>query len=86
MPLLTPKQYGAVDRATGAMAAQPLGCLSAQRLARYKMGRGCCRQCCAGLGVAERVVTAHGVHLASLHTPKQYGAVEQAMGRMVAQP
>ena len=42
------------------------------------------RQCCAGLRVAEGVVTAHGVHLAFLHTPKQYGAVEQAMGRMVA--
>ncbi len=42
------------------------------------------RQCCAGLRVAEGVVTAHGVHLASLHTPKQYGTVEQAMGRMVS--
>ena len=60
--------------------------LTAQRHARYKMGLGCCRQCCAGLGVAERVVTAHGVHLASVHTPLQYGAVEQAMGRMVALP
>ncbi len=38
----------------------------------------------AGLRVAERGVTAHGVHLAFCHTPKQYGAVEQAMGRMVA--
>ncbi len=49
-------------------------------------GLGCCRQCCAGLRVAERVVTAHGVHLASLHALKQYGTVAQAMGRMVAQP
>ncbi len=49
-------------------------------------GLGCRRQCCVGLRVAERVETAHGVHLASLHTPKQYGAVEQAMGRIVAQP
>ena len=49
-------------------------------------GLGCCMQCCAGVRVAERVVTAHGVHLASLHALKQYGTVEQAMGRMVAQP
>ena len=61
--------------------------LTASRHGRMHKGLGCCRQCCVGLQVAERVVTAHEVHLgASLHTPKQYGAVEQAMGRMVAQP
>ncbi len=60
--------------------------LTAQRHARYKKGHGCSRQRCAGLRLADRVTTAHGVHLASLHTPKQYGAVEQAVGRMVAQP
>ena len=60
--------------------------LTASRHGRMHKRLGCCRQCCVGLGVAKRVVTAHGVHLASLHAPKQYGAVEQAMGRMVAQP
>ena len=49
-------------------------------------GLGCCMQCCAGVRVAESVVTANGVHWVSLHTIKQFGAVEQAMGRMVAQP
>jgi hypothetical protein len=81
-----PKQFGAVNHPMGAVAAQPsLGLLKASRHGRMHKGLGCCmHQCCAGLRVAEMVVTAHGVHLAFLHTPKQYGTGEQAMGRMVA--
>ena len=60
--------------------------LTASRHGRMHKGLGCCRKRRESLRVEERVVTAHGVHLASLHTPKQYGAAEQAMGRMVAQP
>ena len=86
MPVGMTKQLGAVAHPMGAVAAQPCLGLEASRHGRMHTGLGCCMQCCAGLRVAERVLTAHGVHLASLHTPKQYGTVEQAMGRMVAQP
>ena len=75
-----PKQYCTVDHAKAAMADGPAAPRSVQE------GPRVFQAALRGLRVEERGVTARGLHVASIHATKQYGAVEQAMGRMVAQP